>query len=172
MIENRLHQLQAVAFKQLYQYFKNHPPPPPHAHLQPRKRSNTIFLSPNTFQHDPILMDAANHFSTALFDLYETPRIQVSSIFHLVFYPPTHDAFVQEPLWLNMSTYPQRKPDYEANLIKELMGLIQLYENKTHHFFISTLLTGVLMHHLSWVHSVAPPETTSVSHLVHLRGCI
>jgi hypothetical protein len=79
LIENRLHQLQAVAFKQLYQYFKNHPPPAPHhSYLQPRKRSSTIFLNPNTFQHDKILMDAANQFKTSFFDLYETPRIQVN----------------------------------------------------------------------------------------------
>lgn len=146
LIENRLHQLQAVAFKQLYQHFKNHPPPPPHAYLQPRKRTSAIFLSPNTFQQDPVLMDAAKQFRDSFFDLYETPRIQ-------------------EPLWLNMSTYPQRKSDYEASLIKELMQLIQQFENKAHNYFISTLLTGVLMHHLSWVHTVAPPET--ITHI----GC-
>lgn len=62
-----------------------------------------------------------------------------------------------------MSTYPQRKSDYEANLIMELMQLIQQFENKAHNYFISTLLTGVLMHHLSWVHTVAPPEAITVS---------
>jgi hypothetical protein len=83
LIENRLHQLQAVAFKQLYQYFKSHPPPnlsAPHhpSYLQSsRKRSSTIFLNPNTFQQDSILIDAANQFKTSFFDLYETPRIQV-----------------------------------------------------------------------------------------------
>ncbi|GAA5809040.1 hypothetical protein MFLAVUS_002443 [Mucor flavus] len=136
LIENRLHQLQAVAFKQLYQYFKSHPP---HSYLQPRKRSSSIFLSPNTFQKDMVLMEAANQFKASFFDLYQTPRIQ-------------------EPLWLNMSTYPDRKSDYEASLIKELMALIQLYDTKSYNYFISTLLTGVLMHHLSWVNTVAPPE--------------
>ncbi|KAI7875535.1 folliculin-interacting protein middle domain-containing protein [Mucor mucedo] len=139
LIENRLHQLQAIAFKQLYQYFKNHPP---HSYLQPRKRSSTLFLSPNTFQKDPVLIDAANQFKTYFFDLYETPRIQ-------------------EPLWLNMSTYPQRKSDYEASLIKELMQLVHQFDNKSHNYFISTLLTGVLMHHLSWVNTVAPPEANT-----------
>lgn len=77
LIENRLHQLQSIAFKQLYQYYKNHPPPPTHAHLQPRKRSSAIFLNQNTFQQDPILIEAAKQFRTSFFDLYETPRIQV-----------------------------------------------------------------------------------------------
>ncbi|KAI9365325.1 folliculin-interacting protein middle domain-containing protein [Pilaira anomala] len=143
LIENRLHQLQAVAFKQLYQYFKNHPP---HTYLQPRKRASSIFLNPNTFQKDLILIDAANQFKTCFFNLYHTPRIQ-------------------EPLWLNMSTYPQKKSEYEASLIKEFMHLIQQYDTKSYNYFISTLLTGVLMHHLSWVNTVAPPEAD-----VHI-GC-
>lgn len=62
-----------------------------------------------------------------------------------------------------MSTYPDRKSDYEASLIKELMALIQLYDTKSYNYFISTLLTGVLMHHLSWVNTVAPPEADIVS---------
>lgn len=62
-----------------------------------------------------------------------------------------------------MSTYPQRKSDYEASLIKELMQLIHQFDNKSHNYFISTLLTGVLMHHLSWVNTVAPPEANAVS---------
>ncbi|CAO0798560.1 unnamed protein product [Mucor circinelloides] len=135
LIENRLHQLQAVAFKQLYQYFKHHPSP----HLQPRKRSSTIFLSPNAFQNDAFLIDASSQLKKSFFDLYATPRIQ-------------------EPLWLNMSTFPQKKSEYDASLIKELMRLIHQFDNKTHNYFISTLLTGVLMHHLSWVHTVSPPE--------------
>ncbi|CEP09566.1 hypothetical protein [Parasitella parasitica] len=135
LIENRLHQFQAVAFKQLYQYFKHHPSP----HLQPRKRSSTIFLGPNAFQNDTFLIEASSQFEKSFFDLYLTPRIQ-------------------EPLWLNMSTFPQKKPEYDASLIKELMRLIQQFDNKAHNYFISTLLTGVLMHHLSWVHTVAPPE--------------
>lgn len=65
----------------MYQYFKNHPnPSQPHhpSYLQPnRKRSSAIFLNPNTFQQDSILIDAANLFKTSFFDLYETPRIQV-----------------------------------------------------------------------------------------------
>lgn len=65
-----------------------------------------------------------------------------------------------------MSTYPQRKSDYEASLIKELMQLVHQFDNKSHNYFISTLLTGVLMHHLSWVNTVAPPEANTVSSLL------
>ncbi|KAI8331613.1 folliculin-interacting protein middle domain-containing protein [Choanephora cucurbitarum] len=136
LIENRLHQLQAVAFRQLYQHFKSHPPP---QQLQPRKRSSGIFLSSNAFQNDSVLIDAANHFKQAFYDLYTTPRIQ-------------------EPLWLNRTTFPHKKSEYDMSLMKELMFLVHQFNNKAHNHFISTLLTGVLMHHLSWVHTVAPPE--------------
>lgn len=69
LIENRLHQLQAVAFKQLHQYFKIH------TLQQSRKRST---LNSFTFQNDANLNDAANHFKQSFFDLYSTPRIQVN----------------------------------------------------------------------------------------------
>jgi hypothetical protein len=67
-----------------------------------------------------------------------------------------------------MSTFPQRKLEYDSSLIKELMQLIQQYDNKAHNYFVSTMLTGVLMHHLSWVHTVAPPEADAVSIIGHL----
>lgn len=63
LIENRLHQLQAIAFKQL----KNHP-------LQLRKIA---------FQNDPLFIDASNQFKKSFFDLYSTRRIQVSLLFFL-----------------------------------------------------------------------------------------
>ncbi|ORE22065.1 hypothetical protein BCV71DRAFT_241318 [Rhizopus microsporus] len=151
LIENRLHQLQAVAFKQLYHYFKH--PHISHSLLQKKKLSSSSSLSSNpyylysdTFQHDSILIDAVNQFKKTFFDLYTTPRIQ-------------------EPLWLNMSTFPHRKSNYQASLLKELVDLIHQFDNKTHHYFISTLLTAVLMHHLSWVYTVAPPNTNI--HLHH-----
>ncbi|GAN11073.1 hypothetical protein MAM1_0464d10628 [Mucor ambiguus] len=73
--------------------------------------------------------------------------------------PTTRISTIEnEPLWLNMSTFPQKKSEYDASLIKELMRLIHQFDDKAHNYFMSTLLTGVLMHHLSWVHTVSPPE--------------
>ncbi|KAG0742932.1 hypothetical protein G6F62_004513 [Rhizopus arrhizus] len=141
LIENRLHQLQSIAFKQLYQYFKH-----PISNLTRKRNFNPFYLHSDTFQHDSILTEAVSQFKKSFFDLYTTPRIQ-------------------EPLWLNMSTFPHRKLTYQASLIKEFVDLIQQFNNKTHHYFISTLLTAVLMHHLSWVYTVAPPNTNI--HLHH-----
>lgn len=69
-----------------------------------------------------------------------------------------------------MSTFPQKKADIEISLIKELMTLIDQFDNKSYNYFISTLLTAVLMHHLSWIHTVAPPNledsvSPPISHL-------
>ncbi|CAO3703733.1 unnamed protein product [Rhizopus stolonifer] len=131
LIENRLHQLQAVALKQLYQHFR-------HPLKKRHNNTNPYYLYSDTFQHDPLLIDSVSLFKKSFFDLYTTPRIQ-------------------EPLWLNMSTFPHRKLTYQESLIKELMELIHQFNNKSNHYFISTLLTAVLMHHLSWVCTVAPP---------------
>ncbi|KAI9282210.1 folliculin-interacting protein middle domain-containing protein [Sporodiniella umbellata] len=129
LIENRLHQLQAVALKQLYQQFRP---------LQ--KKRNLFYLYPDTFQQDPLLVEAVSQFKQSFFDLYTTPRIQ-------------------EPLWLNMSTFPHRKQAYQESLMKELIALLHQFNDKSHSYFISTLLTAVLTHHLSWVYTVAPPNT-------------
>lgn len=74
LIENRLHQLQAVAFKQLYQYFR-HPIP---ALQKKRIYSNPYYLHSDTFQHDSILIEAVSQFKRSVIDLYTLPRIQVS----------------------------------------------------------------------------------------------
>jgi hypothetical protein len=57
-----------------------------------------------------------------------------------------------------MSTFPQRKSDYSQKLILELLNLVEEFDNKGSNFLVSTLVTGVLTYHLSWVHTVAPPE--------------
>ena len=65
-----------------------------------------------------------------------------------------------------MSTFPQRKSDYAASLIKELIYLIEEYDNESHSYIISTLLTAVLMYHLSWVQTVAPPDEVRVKFIL------
>ncbi|KAF7721237.1 Folliculin-interacting protein 1 [Apophysomyces ossiformis] len=135
LIENRMHQLQALAFNLLSSHLKNHST----NQTQARKSRHMSYPGPSVFQHDPILVEAVVQFKNAFLDLYRTPRIQ-------------------EPLWLNMSTFPQRKSTYAKSLMKELVHLVTDLDNKSHNFFISTLMTAVLSYHLSWVHTVAPPE--------------
>ncbi|KAI7852279.1 folliculin-interacting protein middle domain-containing protein [Circinella umbellata] len=139
LIENHLHRLQGEAFDLLCEHFRanhfsNHPLP-----QSRRSRGHLSFLESGIFQHDKNMIDSVMQFKRAFYDLYGVPRIQ-------------------EPLWLNMSTFPQRKSDYAASLIKEFIYLIDEYDNESHNYIISTLLTAVLMYHLSWVQTVAPPD--------------
>lgn len=93
-------------------------------------------------------MDAVIQFKRAFYDLYGTPRIQ-------------------EPLWLNMSTFPHRRSEYGQMLFKELAYLIGEHNTESRHHFISTLVTAVLTFHLSWVHTVVPPGDFKVYMCVH-----
>ncbi|KAG2182199.1 hypothetical protein INT43_007126, partial [Umbelopsis isabellina] len=104
-----------------------------------RSRGSLPFLSAHTFQNDLMLLDAVAKFKDSVCSLYNTPR-------------------VQEPLWLNMSTFSHRRPDYSYSLLRELTNLMDLYDNKAQNFLVSTTITAVLMYHLSWVPTIVPPE--------------
>lgn len=62
-----------------------------------------------------------------------------------------------------MSTFPHRKSDYAQKLIKEFSELVEEYDNRAHNYIVSSLVTAVLMYHLSWVQTVAPPEEEKAS---------
>ncbi|KAI8143576.1 folliculin-interacting protein middle domain-containing protein, partial [Fennellomyces sp. T-0311] len=138
VIENHLHRLQAEAFQLLCDHFRNSNFAT-HALQQVNKPGHLAYLESGIFQHDKVMIDAVMHFKRAFYDLYGVPRIQ-------------------EPLWLNMSTFPQRKSDYAASLVKELVYLIDGYDNDAYSYMISSIVTAVLMYHLSWVQTVVPPE--------------
>ncbi|OAD66439.1 hypothetical protein PHYBLDRAFT_183874 [Phycomyces blakesleeanus NRRL 1555(-)] len=138
LIENRMHQLQTEAFRVLCSHFRTHIPPTSQVPLR-KTKTNPSHLSPNIFQNEHIMIEAVHQFKNAFYELYGTPRIQ-------------------EPLWLNMSTFPQRKSDYSKSLIKELVHLITEFDNRAHNYLVSTMITAVLAYHLSWVNTVAPPE--------------
>ncbi|KAH8550640.1 folliculin-interacting protein middle domain-containing protein [Umbelopsis sp. PMI_123] len=154
VIENKLHQLQVVAFKLLCNHFRRSSPRQMHlsgpnsifAQPQRRSRGSLPVLSANTFQNDPILLDAVAKFKDSICSLYNTPRIQ-------------------EPLWLNMSTFSHRRPEYANSLLRELTNLMDLYDNRAQNFLISTMITSVLTYHLSWVPTVRPPEESRSPHL-------
>ncbi|KAI9013355.1 folliculin-interacting protein middle domain-containing protein [Phycomyces nitens] len=138
LIENRMHQLQTEAFRVLCSHFRSNLPSTVQVPTR-KSKANPSYLSPNVFQNEPIMIEAVHQFKNAFYELYGTPRIQ-------------------EPLWLNMSTFPQRKSDYSKSLIKELIHLINEFDNRAHNYLVSTMITAVLTYHLSWVNTVAPPE--------------
>ncbi|KAJ9086639.1 hypothetical protein DSO57_1001919 [Entomophthora muscae] len=123
LLESRLHKLYAVAREAILE-------------SRGSARSCTgqsapLFASYH-LQSDAKLSNAVTQFQMDLVNLYLTPRIQ-------------------EPLWLNMLSFPKKRPQYANSFIIELASLVSTCDNKATQYFISTLLTSVLSHHLSWV---------------------
>ncbi|RIA99599.1 folliculin-interacting protein middle domain-containing protein [Glomus cerebriforme] len=141
LLENRLHQLHSTAFRLLCHLLKKSPSSSsingPNSIFNPSsKRFSVTSLSSLMLQNEPIWLEAVMRFKTSLCQLYSTPRIQ--------------------PLWLNMSTFPQQRSKLAKSLLNELTFLLENFDNKKSNFFISTLISSVLMYHLAWVPTVAP----------------
>ncbi|XP_054264166.1 folliculin-interacting protein 2 [Macrosteles quadrilineatus] len=66
---------------------------------------------------------------------------------------------LDRPLWLTMTddrTDSRCKADLEQRLVSDLKHLLAELDTKHTNFFISTLLTAVLTHHLGWVPTAMP----------------
>lgn len=76
-------------------------------------------------------------FHKSLQDLYTAPRLSC-------------------PFWLSRML-PDKNYHYLCSkFIKQFVSLLDKYEKKETNFFVSTLLTAVLTHHLAWVPTVTP----------------
>lgn len=113
LLESRLHKLYSVAREAI---------------LGSRARSCTSqgapLFAPYHLQTDPRLLGAVAQFQQDLIDLYLTPRIQVISLAPLA-------LTSQEPLWLNMLSFPNRRPRFANSLIVELASLVSSCDTKT-----------------------------------------
>eukprot|EP00057_Strongylocentrotus_purpuratus_P019497 XP_011673971.1 PREDICTED: folliculin-interacting protein 2 [Strongylocentrotus purpuratus] len=87
------------------------------------------------------IMEALEHFKLSVIRLYTSPRIQ-------------------RPIWLNLMTYPQQRGHLCEHLVRELGRVLETHNSKQNNFFMSRLMTGVLMHHLAWVPTVMPAGAT------------
>jgi hypothetical protein len=67
---------------------------------------------------------------------------------------------IQAPVWLSLMD-PNLQNDTAARFCSTLARLVETLDNKQTKYFLSTLLTSVLMNHLAWVASVAPPDSCS-----------
>ncbi|VDN02992.1 unnamed protein product [Thelazia callipaeda] len=75
----------------------------------------------------------------------------------------------RSPVWLSLMD--ERKYTSTAyNFCTNLAALIYEYDLKSTRYFVSTLLSCVLMNHLAWVASVAPPEHCEDLHRSLLMG--
>ncbi|XP_033750955.1 folliculin-interacting protein 2-like isoform X2 [Pecten maximus] len=95
-----------------------------------------------------IVMEALDNFRRDVQDLYTTPRLS-------------------EPVWLNMMSHSSYRYSICEKFMKQFMFLVSKYDNKNTNFFMSTLVTAVLTHHLAWVPTVTPAGGTSIRTYLH-----
>ncbi|KAK6169131.1 hypothetical protein SNE40_020241 [Patella caerulea] len=89
----------------------------------------------------PLVMDALDVLRNDVYDLYMAPRLS-------------------EPVWLNMMSYSTNRYALCKDFMNDFMTLVAKYDNKSTKFFISTLISAVLTHHLAWVPTVTPAGGT------------
>ncbi|XP_075232420.1 folliculin-interacting protein 1 [Lycorma delicatula] len=75
---------------------------------------------------------------------------------------------IEKPVWLTLTSYysqnnVQCQNEILYKLVKDLGYLLQTIDTKHTNFFMSTLLTAVLTHHLGWVPTVVPDEGKDMS---------
>lgn len=95
-----------------------------------------------------IVMEALEIFRGDIMDLYTTPRLS-------------------EPVWLSMMSHPSYRYQICETFMKELVSLINKFDSKNNEFFMSTLVTAVLTHHLAWVPTVTPAGGTPSKTYLH-----
>uniref|UniRef100_T1J365 UDENN FNIP1/2-type domain-containing protein n=1 Tax=Strigamia maritima TaxID=126957 RepID=T1J365_STRMM len=83
------------------------------------------------------MFDAYEDLRNFLYDLYTAPRLP-------------------NPVWLSMMSPHQPHHVICLRFVTEFMNLLNQFDNKSSKFFVSTLLTAILTHHLAWVPTVMP----------------
>ncbi|XP_072940769.1 folliculin-interacting protein 2 isoform X2 [Epargyreus clarus] len=69
-----------------------------------------------------------------------------------------------QPTWLKLVNSDSRSANKIADgLLSDLCSVLSVADTKNTNFFISTLLTHVLTHHLGWVTTVSPYDTVEVT---------
>jgi folliculin-interacting protein 2 len=74
------------------------------------------------------------------------------------------------PVWLSLSTGVKNSNALAHTFTQDLSALLSTADTKDTNFFISTLLTAVLTHHLGWVGTVAPLMTSNVRDNLNKNG--
>lgn len=60
------------------------------------------------------------------------------------------------PMWLGLLSANSQYASLATSFMQELSQMLDMFETKDSHFFMSTLVTAVLTHHLGWVPTVTP----------------
>ncbi|KAL4240663.1 Folliculin-interacting protein 1 [Mactra antiquata] len=108
------------------------------SHLeQLRNNVEKAYYSGNKHVYLSKLIESFGSFKRGICDLYTAPRLS-------------------EPVWLNMMAFSNYRYVLCDNFLKELVTLVTKFDNKNTNFFMSTLVTTVLTHHLAWIPTVVP----------------
>ncbi|XP_076361609.1 folliculin-interacting protein 2-like isoform X3 [Tachypleus tridentatus] len=75
---------------------------------------------------------------------------------------------LMSPVWLSMMSPSVNHHLHCTRFISEFIALLEEFDTKYTNFFVSTLLTAVLTHHLAWVPTVSPPGVTT-NHFDHRK---
>ncbi|XP_075164250.1 uncharacterized protein LOC142236853 isoform X2 [Haematobia irritans] len=75
------------------------------------------------------------------------------------------------PVWLSITTSGSKySKNVAERFIKELCWLLSFADTKDTNFFISTMLTAILTHHLGWVPTVSPFSSSSSTAAIEQRA--
>jgi len=61
-----------------------------------------------------------------------------------------------EPVWLHMMNIRDKQEEIAERFVSTLVKTMDVFEKKEESYFLSTMLTAVLTHHLAWVPTVMP----------------
>ncbi|XP_071034543.1 folliculin-interacting protein 2 isoform X2 [Parasteatoda tepidariorum] len=86
-----------------------------------------------------LMFEGSKRFQKSLCDLYAAPRLV-------------------NPEWLTIISSPNHR-HLSYTFLAKFADLLKSYDKKETNFFVSTLLTAVLTHHLAWVPSVIPTDS-------------
>ncbi|KAF8763826.1 folliculin-interacting protein 1-like isoform X1 [Argiope bruennichi] len=95
------------------------------------------YINRRIFVH--LMFEGSKLFQRCLHDLFTAPRLQ-------------------NPEWLTIISSPNHRHLSYA-FLERFSKLLRQFDKKETNFFVSTLLTAVLTHHLSWVPSVIPTDS-------------
>ncbi|GFV64244.1 folliculin-interacting protein 2 [Trichonephila clavipes] len=95
------------------------------------------YLNRRNFVH--LMFEGSKEFQRSLHDLYTAPRLQ-------------------NPEWLTIISSPNHRHLSYA-FLERFSNILKQFDKKETNFFVSTLLTAVLTHHLAWVPSVIPTDS-------------
>uniref|UniRef100_A0A1I8NXL9 UDENN FNIP1/2-type domain-containing protein n=1 Tax=Stomoxys calcitrans TaxID=35570 RepID=A0A1I8NXL9_STOCA len=104
-----------------------------------------------------------NHFLQIMFQIWQDTQQWFLDLFTA--------PRIKCPVWLSITTSGSKySKNVAERFIKELCWLLSFADTKDTNFFISTMLTAILTHHLGWVPTVSPFSSSSSTAAIEQRA--